>query len=273
MDDPGYILEHSEAEHRRLQLQATWLEPITIRLLNSAGLKGGMSVLDIGTGAGDVAMLAGRLAGPAGQVVGTDIDAGVVELARQRAAAAGLRNVTFERRSAGDPGGLRQFDLVVCRLVAVHQPDRVGFIRKAAASVAPGGVLCMIEPAYEMTGPWSLPVVPEYDNIVRWQLQTFASAAVTSVGFGFVDLFAKAGLGEPSLMAEIPTGGPSSSILDWMVLTLGTLMHVIERNGIATPAEVGIDTLKERAHRAVVSASAQLRTWAVAGAWAIVDGS
>ena len=215
-------------------------------------------------------MLAGRLAGPAAQIVGTDIEAGVIELARQRAAAAGLRNVTFECRPAGDPGGARQFDLVVCRLVAVHQPDRVGFMRQAAASVVPGGALCLIEPAYEMTGPWSLPAVPEYDNIVRWQLQAFASAAVTSVGFGFVDLFAKAGLCEPDLVAEIPTGGPSSSVLDWMVLTLGTLMPVIERNGIASSAEVGIGTLRERAHRAVVSANAQLRTWAVAGAWTTV---
>jgi tRNA A58 N-methylase Trm61 len=52
-----YILGHSEAELRRLMLQATILNPITRRLLLEAGLQPGMRVLDIGCGSGDVSLL------------------------------------------------------------------------------------------------------------------------------------------------------------------------------------------------------------------------
>jgi hypothetical protein len=52
-DEANYILGHSEAEIRRLQMQATILRPITERLLQSAGIRPGMRVLDLGSGAGD----------------------------------------------------------------------------------------------------------------------------------------------------------------------------------------------------------------------------
>ena len=48
---------------RRLVLQAELLKPITERLLREAGIKPGMRILDLGSGAGDVAMLAATLVG------------------------------------------------------------------------------------------------------------------------------------------------------------------------------------------------------------------
>ena len=56
--EASYILGHSEAEILRLQTQANILRPITERLPRSAGIRLGMRVLDLGSGAGDVAMLA-----------------------------------------------------------------------------------------------------------------------------------------------------------------------------------------------------------------------
>ncbi len=52
MSGTPYILGHDPEEIRRLELQAMALEPLTTRLLRAAGLADGMSVLDIGTGAG-----------------------------------------------------------------------------------------------------------------------------------------------------------------------------------------------------------------------------
>ena len=56
--DPTYILGQSDQEHRRLQEQAALLRPMTERFFRAARLSPGMRVLDIGTGAGDVAFLA-----------------------------------------------------------------------------------------------------------------------------------------------------------------------------------------------------------------------
>jgi SAM-dependent methyltransferase len=69
----GYILGHSEREIARLKAQAAELDPITRRFLCEAGIVSGMRVLDVGSGAGDVAFLAAELVGATGEVVGVDL--------------------------------------------------------------------------------------------------------------------------------------------------------------------------------------------------------
>ena len=62
-----YILGHSEREIARLKAQAAELDPITRRFLREAGIVPGMRVLDVGSGAGDVAFLAAELVGATGE--------------------------------------------------------------------------------------------------------------------------------------------------------------------------------------------------------------
>ena len=68
----GYILGHSAQELARLNAQARLVEPITRRFFQEAGIGAGMRVLDVGSGAGDVALLAAELVGSSGTVVGVD---------------------------------------------------------------------------------------------------------------------------------------------------------------------------------------------------------
>jgi len=58
----GYALGHSGREIGRLNEQARIFEPFTLRMLEQAGLSYGMRVLDVGSGAGDVAFLCAPLA-------------------------------------------------------------------------------------------------------------------------------------------------------------------------------------------------------------------
>jgi SAM-dependent methyltransferase len=87
--DP-YVLGHAEAELRRLSTQAVLVDPITRRFLVSAGIAEGMRVLDVGSGAGDVAILLAGLVGAGGEVVGSDPP-------RPRST---LRRRVFERRDS-----------------------------------------------------------------------------------------------------------------------------------------------------------------------------
>jgi ubiquinone/menaquinone biosynthesis C-methylase UbiE len=72
-------------------MASSWLVPLGPRLVDACGIGAGMRVLDIGTGAGDVALDAARLVGPGGSVVGVDANPQLIALARERAAAAGRR--------------------------------------------------------------------------------------------------------------------------------------------------------------------------------------
>jgi ubiquinone/menaquinone biosynthesis C-methylase UbiE len=113
----------TEHETQRLRRQGQLYGPLTRRLLAAAGVGPGMRVLDVGSGAGDVALLLAELVGPTGSVVGIDSNPKLLATARGRAQAAGHVNVTFV---AGDLRELtleEDFDAVVGRLILCHLED------------------------------------------------------------------------------------------------------------------------------------------------------
>jgi ubiquinone/menaquinone biosynthesis C-methylase UbiE len=69
-----YVLGDTDLEHERLTRQAAIFNPLTERLLRDADIGLGQRILDIGSGVGDVAMLAAKMVGPTGEVVGADPD-------------------------------------------------------------------------------------------------------------------------------------------------------------------------------------------------------
>src|SRR5947209_4469612 len=95
MTASGYVLGHTDAELKRLAAQAHLIDPITQRFLLSAGIREGMRVLDVGSGAGDVAILLAGLVGPTGEVVGTDPALTAINTSEKRVKTASLANVTF----------------------------------------------------------------------------------------------------------------------------------------------------------------------------------
>src|SRR5437868_12952932 len=114
--------------------------PATRRLFIEAGIGSGMRVLDVGSGAGDVALLVAELVGSGGQVVGVDTNDRILEVARSRVQAAGWTNVTF---SAGDVrtallDGL--FDAVVGRFVLSWVGNRVELLQSCTGRVRTGGL-------------------------------------------------------------------------------------------------------------------------------------
>ena len=97
MTDEHYPFQSSEGERRRLIAQAGLVAPLTERLFEKAGITPGMRVLDIGSGSGDVALLAARLVGSEGTVVGVDRDPAQVAFATQRA-----KSIQLLRSEAGN---------------------------------------------------------------------------------------------------------------------------------------------------------------------------
>ena len=70
MPESPYLFGHSQSELRRLAKQGTFYALATEDMMRRAGITPGMRALDVGSGAGDVALLAARLVGASGVVVG-----------------------------------------------------------------------------------------------------------------------------------------------------------------------------------------------------------
>jgi SAM-dependent methyltransferase len=144
-----YALGSTEAEHGRLIRQAAWLTIHTERLFREAGIGPGQRVLDLGSGVGDVSLIAARLVGPSGQVVGIERDPRSIVRATTRMAEAGLRNVSFTQSDAAQIPRDKPFDAAVGRYILMFLPDPGAVLRSLSQLVRSGGVLAFQEPCWK----------------------------------------------------------------------------------------------------------------------------
>jgi ubiquinone/menaquinone biosynthesis C-methylase UbiE len=90
-----YLIRGGLEGRERLRVLARAMRPTTLPLLERAGVAAGMRCLDVGCGGGDVTFDLASLVGITGSVVGVDVDATKVELARGDAEQAEVANVEF----------------------------------------------------------------------------------------------------------------------------------------------------------------------------------
>ncbi len=262
----NYILGHSDRELKRLNAQARLIDPITRRFFIEAGLVSGMRVLDVGSGAGDVTFLAAKLVGSTGEVVGVDRAASGIAAAQARAKALSISNVTF---CEGDPTIMtfeRPFDAVIGRYVLMFQKDPSTLLRRLATHLHPGGLVAFHESDYD--GFRSIPTAPLYDQCCRWIVEALRGTD-TNMGFNLPGTFINSGLPAPSMCLEALIGAGTTSVepLELNVGLMRTLLPELERLGIATAAEVDIETLSLRLISEVTATGAVTVGRFEIGAW------
>jgi arsenite methyltransferase len=107
-----------------------------------AGLNEGESVLDLGSGGGLDCFLAAQKVGPKGNVVGLDMSADMIQLARRNAGRIGAENVRFRLgEMEGLPFGDASFDVIISNCVINLSPDKDAVFRETLRVLKPGGRL------------------------------------------------------------------------------------------------------------------------------------
>ncbi len=107
-----------------------------------AAIRPGMTVLDLGSGAGFDAFLAAERVGPLGRVIGVDMTDEMLALARRNAAARGATNVEFRQgRLEALPVEDGTVDLVISNCVVNLVPDKAAAFREMARVLKPGGTI------------------------------------------------------------------------------------------------------------------------------------
>lgn len=203
-----YALGQTPQEYERLVRQGGFYRPMTRRFFEESGIREGMRVLDLGSGAGDVSLLLAEFVGAGGKVVGVDMDAGAVAFARERIAGMGISNVSFVASDIARYEPAETFDAIVGRLVLMYQAEPASVLARLLKYLRPGGIVAFME-------PWlSPPAGPDSPirTIVTCITETLRlSGAHIDLGPKLHRVFTEAGLPHPRMRFEAVVDGAENS--------------------------------------------------------------
>lgn len=128
------------------------LEKVATAVLDRAGALGGLDVVDLGCGSGQLTL---RLAGEARSVVAVDFSSDMLGLLRERAEAAGVSNIRLVCSSlqALDLPE-RSVDVIVTNYALHHlrHPEKAALLTKAATWLRPGGRIVIGDMMFGLAG-------------------------------------------------------------------------------------------------------------------------
>ena len=105
-------------------------------------LQPGERVVDVGSGAGIDSLIAAKMVGPDGQVIGVDMTRAMLEMARKGASEAGAGHVEFREGLAESlPAPSGWADVVISNGVLNLLPDKLAALREMARVLKPSGRL------------------------------------------------------------------------------------------------------------------------------------
>lgn len=198
MSEEQYLHGHHETVLRSHLWRTAW---------NSAAyllpaLAPGMSILDVGSGPGNITVDLAALVAP-GRVIGVDNSADVVEQARKLAESRGVTNVEFR---VGDAYDLEfeddEFDVVHAHQVLQHLGRPVDALREWRRVVKPGGVVAARDADYAGTV-----IYPDSEGLTRWAAlmqQSFAAnGAEANAGRRLKSWAYKAGFDDVTATASV----------------------------------------------------------------------
>lgn len=261
-----YLLGSTDAELDRLIRQGVRLAPVTERFFLDAGIGPGQRVLDLGSGVGDVAMLAARLVGPSGEIVGVERDLRAITRARSRSDDTGLRNVTYTQCEIDQFSSDKRFDAAVGRYILQFLPDPVSVLRSVSRLVRPGGVVAFQEQSWapfvllsSHLPLWSASVSLLHDVSTR-------SGVNMEMGLALHKVFQDAGLPTPSMRMEMMLGN-DPEFTRWVPDVVRTLIPKFQEHRLSLEPLGDLDTLQERIQMEVASSNTVVPWLGLIGAW------
>jgi ubiquinone/menaquinone biosynthesis C-methylase UbiE len=127
------------------------MDEFTIARLNKIGVAPDARCLEVGAGAGTIAVWLAEQVGPTGSVIATDL--------KPQHVPAHPRLTVLQHNVVTDPLPEGPFDIIHARAVLQHLPQRHAVLAKLAGALAPGGAL-IVE---EMEAGWSRSVLATPD--------------------------------------------------------------------------------------------------------------
>src|SRR5450631_136051 len=146
--------------------------PLSERMLELAGLRPGMRVLDLASGRGEPALRAAQRVGEKGFVLGVDISETMLEMAREKARREGLSNLEFRTGNAESYESIpvAHFDAATVRWGLMYMASPVAALTSARRALVAGGVL--------VAALWAEPERVLYYTLPRRLLERYRTVPV-----------------------------------------------------------------------------------------------
>ena len=261
---PDYIIRGGIAGRERLRLLSRVMRPATLDLLARAGVGTGMTGVDVGCGGGDVSIDLARLVGPAGRVVGIDLDPVKIDIARREAADAGVPNVEFRACHLDEVDGGGGFDFAYGRFVLSHLKDPGAALRKIRTAVRPGGLVVVADTHFR--GHFCEPDNAAFRRYVELYTETLRRrGGDANIGSRLPGLLADAGFEHVQMNVAQPAG-VEGEVKILSPLTLENIAEAVVAEGVATREET--DAVIAELYEFAQMPSTLLSTARVVESWA-----
>ena len=229
----NYPLESHTQEIERLRVQSEAMAPDTMTMFGLIGVQEGWSCLDLGCGPFGIAGLLSPVVGPAGRVLGLDMNAGFLKHARVDAPG----NVEFRQGDAYQtnlsPGS---FDLVHSRFVASTAGDPERLLQEAIRLARPGGTIAWQEPDGASLNCY--PPHPAWDRLKAALLGAFAGVgADLRLARRLYALARQAGLEDVQYRPFIVGVRSQDPMADYLPFTVESLRGTVLKLGLLPEAE------------------------------------
>jgi SAM-dependent methyltransferase len=131
--------------------------PISEWMIAHTEPRPGEQVLELAAGPGDTGFIAARLIQPGGTLICSDAVAGMLDVARERAAELGLDNVEFKQlQLEWIDLPTASVDIVLCRWALMLIIDPAAALRECRRVLKPGGRLALAVWDTPDTNPWAI---------------------------------------------------------------------------------------------------------------------
>lgn len=177
-----YVAQKPEGIHQDLTDGREWIRRLErperiagLRIpevIAALGLGPGVVVADIGAGTGAFALPFARAVAPSGRAYAVDIWPELVDHVRQKAAAESLSNLRAILAARDDPSlPAGEVDVAFFHDVFHNVNDRVGYLRRLAGQLKPGGRIAIVEQEFDdpIAKKWDRPE----DRITREQVKAW----------------------------------------------------------------------------------------------------
>jgi SAM-dependent methyltransferase len=232
-----YYLATGAAGEKRLALVEQVYGLDAIRILSDIGMPRGGRIADVGCGTGNSLSWFAQQVGADGEVVGVDVSAAQLAIAKANAEAAGHRNIRLVEASIYETGLPRaSFDVVHCRFVLCHLNRPMDALRELAALCRPGGLVIVFD--VDLLGLFSVPETAAYARVLELMLaRNTLRGCDARLGLKLPRMFLEAGLPAPetALIHPIHLRGERKRLWEYSFLEAGA--YTVEK-GLCTQAEL-----------------------------------